>query len=311
LKPGTIITERDLVDENEIFLRDLEIGFRAMSVRPTPDVAGWIKPGLRVNLLTVAGKDGMIFMQNIKVLAVDSVFSPEAAIVQKPATVTLQITPEQTERLFLISTQGPVAMELHRGLTQDRLAPVPLPPPPPPLAAMMLATRDIPAGTGIQKGLFIYVNLLKEMEPADALSAWYEIEGKVTVRPLAMGQPLRARDLSDESAAKVAERLEPGYRALTLRLFLEAKVASSIAPGARVDLLNVIRPHRDATKVESKAFLENVSVLAVARESNQAGDSEEIPVSLTLMVKPDQAEKVFVVSRPPAIGVLLRKPGDK
>ena len=287
----------------------MEVGYRAMSVRPTPDVAGWIKPGLRVNLLTAAGKDGRIFLQNIKILAVDSVFLPEAAIVQKPATVTLLIKPDQAEQLFLISSQGPVAMELHRGLTQDRLVPFT----PQRRGIMMLATRDIPAGTSIQdKGLFIQVTLLKEMEPTDAVSEWHELEGKVTVRPLAMGQPVTARDLSDESAAKVAARLEPGYRALTLRLFMDAKVASTIAPGTRVDLLNVIRPNRDATKVESKVFLENVHVLAISRESNHAVDgSEEIPVSLTLMVKPDQAEKVFMMSRPPAIGVLLRKPGDK
>jgi pilus assembly protein CpaB len=93
-------------------------------------VAGFLQPGTMVDVLTVIEQPGTmvsgnpiskIVLQNVKVLAsgqnLDKPKDDREADTVK--AVTLQVTPDQAEKLALASTEGKLRLVLRNGIDQD------------------------------------------------------------------------------------------------------------------------------------------------------------------------------------------------
>src|SRR5215204_5577645 len=106
-------------------------GYRAMTVKVDDviGVAGFLQPGTMVDVLTVIEQPGSmgggnpiskIVLQNVKVLAsgqnLDKPKDQREADAVK--AVTLQVTPEQAEKLALASTEGKLRLVLRNGIDQ-------------------------------------------------------------------------------------------------------------------------------------------------------------------------------------------------
>jgi pilus assembly protein CpaB len=107
-------------------------GYRAMTVKVDDviGVAGFLQPGTMVDVLTVIEQPGQmssgnpiskIVLQNVKVLAsgqnLDKPKDEREADAVK--AVTLQVTPEQAEKLALASTEGKLRLMLRNMIDQD------------------------------------------------------------------------------------------------------------------------------------------------------------------------------------------------
>ncbi|HEX8283012.1 MAG TPA: Flp pilus assembly protein CpaB [Pyrinomonadaceae bacterium] len=107
-------------------------GYRAMTVKVDDviGVAGFLTPGTMVDVLTVIEQPGStvsgnpiskIVLQNVKVLAsgqnLDKPKDEREADAVK--AVTLQVTPEQAEKLALASTEGKLRLVLRNMIDQD------------------------------------------------------------------------------------------------------------------------------------------------------------------------------------------------
>ena len=107
-------------------------GYRAMTVKVDDviGVAGFLQPGTMVDVLTVIEQPGQmssgnpiskIVLQNVKVLAsgqnLDKPKDEREADAVK--AVTLQVTPEQAEKLALASTEGKLRLVLRNMIDQD------------------------------------------------------------------------------------------------------------------------------------------------------------------------------------------------
>ena len=107
-------------------------GYRAMTVKVDDviGVAGFLQPGTMVDVLTVIDPPGnnissnpisKIVLQNVKVLAsgqnLDKPKDEREADTVK--AVTLQVTPEQAEKLALASTEGKLRLMLRNVIDQD------------------------------------------------------------------------------------------------------------------------------------------------------------------------------------------------
>ena len=107
-------------------------GYRAMTVKVDDviGVAGFLQPGTMVDVLTVIDPPGnnissnpisKIVLQNVKVLAsgqnLDKPKDEREADAVK--AVTLQVTPDQAERLALASTEGKLRLMLRNMIDQD------------------------------------------------------------------------------------------------------------------------------------------------------------------------------------------------
>ena len=107
-------------------------GYRAMTVKVDDviGVAGFLRPGAMCDVLTVIEQPGdtgrrdfisKIVLQNVKVLAsgqnIDKPKDQREA--EQVKAVTLQVTPEQAEKLALASTEGKLRLVLRNGIDQD------------------------------------------------------------------------------------------------------------------------------------------------------------------------------------------------
>ncbi|HEX8723216.1 MAG TPA: Flp pilus assembly protein CpaB [Pyrinomonadaceae bacterium] len=107
-------------------------GYRAMTVKVDDviGVAGFLQPGTMVDVLTVIEQPGSmgsgnpiskIVLQNVKVLASGQNLDrpKDEREADNVKAVTLQVTPEQAEKLALASTEGKLRLVLRNMIDQD------------------------------------------------------------------------------------------------------------------------------------------------------------------------------------------------
>jgi pilus assembly protein CpaB len=84
-------------------------------------------------------------------------------------------------------------------------------------------------------------------------------------------------------------------------------------PGTHVDVVATVSPTQSSTDITSKVILTNVLVLAAGTKIEQ-GEKDKKPIAVsvvTMLVDPDQAERLTLASTEGKIQLALRNPLDK
>jgi pilus assembly protein CpaB len=90
-------------------------------------------------------------------------------------------------------------------------------------------------------------------------------------------------------------------------------VAGYVVPGTRVDVVVVVSPTNKHEDTTSKVILTDVQVLAAGTKLEQDADAEK-PVAVnvvTLLVNPEEAERLTLASTEGKIQLALRNPLDR
>jgi len=117
--------------------------------------------------------------------------------------------------------------------------------------------------------------------------------------------------LAPENAGAVLPSLiPPGMRAVSVRVNEVVSVAGFTGPGTRVDVLLTGTPN-GGSEPQTTTVLQNVAVIAAGNklERNAAGEAQNTPV-ITLLVSPDDAERLTLASSEGHIQLALRNPLD-
>lgn len=153
----------------------------------------------------------------------------------------------------------------------------------------------------------------KQFVPAGAISTTEAATGRVLRRPVLTGEPLLESALFPSgSAGGLGALITPEYRAISVKVDNVIGVAGFVHPGARVDVLATLRriDQKDALPY-SKVILQDVRVLAVDQQLEQAGASEPVTVSVaTIEVKPEDAQRLIYAAHEGRLQLALRTPGD-
>ena len=126
--------------------------------------------------------------------------------------------------------------------------------------------------------------------------------GSVVREPILAGEPIVSRKIVRAGdSGYMAAYLEPGMRAMAIRVTVETAAGGFILPGDRVDVLltrettlgNMGAQEGDRSKFASSTVMQNVKVLAID-QSTRAGDDEQavIGATATLEVAPRDAESL-------------------
>jgi pilus assembly protein CpaB len=130
--------------------------------------------------------------------------------------------------------------------------------------------------------------------------------------PLAAGQPIQERQLaSPGSSSGLTVKIPDGMRAIALHSDDIVGVAGFLLPGTHVDVLVTIHPPGEPDPV-TNTVLQNVEVLTTGQKTEP--DPEGKPVTatvVTLLVSPEQAEKVDLASTQGIVHFVLRNGVDK
>jgi pilus assembly protein CpaB len=144
--------------------------------------------------------------------------------------------------------------------------------------------------------------------PDDVKAKPEKIIGKTLVKPLAKGEAITEKHLTDEN---ITNDLAPGYRAMSIPVRIDNITSGFALPGSNVDLLT--KYNTPDGKTVSKIFLQDIRVLAVGTETKKPEGAQTMGAAqvVTLAVTPKDAAKInWAMSIGGQITMALRKPGD-
>jgi len=123
---------------------------------------------------------------------------------------------------------------------------------------------------------------------------------------------LPAKLASKEAGAGLPPIIPPGKRALSVRVNEVIGVAGYVLPGTRVDVVATANPTTRSEDITTKVVLQNVEVLAAGTRLEQdTPDGKPMQVTVvTLLVTPDESERLTLASTEGKIQLALRNPLD-
>lgn len=205
------------------------------------------------------------------------------------------------------------------------------PPPPPPVVAPQPVVQAAPepdlrilvAGTNLPAGHLIKPDDLvwRIWEREDERLPSYFVEGEeqpnalhgaVVRRGISGGDPIiQGRVVKPGEQGFLAAVMEPGKRAVSVRINPVTGIAGLVFPGDRVDLLltqSVSRPNdpRRSERFASETVLTDLRVLAIDQSTDDQTATPKQAEIVTLEVTPKQAELVTLISELGQLSLSLR-----
>ena len=144
--------------------------------------------------------------------------------------------------------------------------------------------------------------------------------GSVVREPILAGEPIVGRKIVRAGdSGYMAAYLEPGMRAMAIRVTVETAAGGFILPGDRVDVVltrettlsNMGASEDQRSKFSSATVMQNIKVLAID-QSTRAGDDEQavIGATATLEVGPSDAEALALAKSEGELSLVLRSYAD-
>ncbi|HUO26410.1 MAG TPA: Flp pilus assembly protein CpaB [Candidatus Aquilonibacter sp.] len=180
-----------------------------------------------------------------------------------------------------------------------------------PTVDVLVAADNIQVGARIEDHDVRVAKLPATGLPAGVFTKRSQVLGRGVVVPIASGEFLLPSKLAAENAgAGLPSLIPPGMRAVSVRVNEVVSVAGFVGPGTRVDVLLTGTP-AGSSESQTTTVLQNVAVIAAGHtlERNAAGEAQNTPV-ITLLVSPDDAERLALASSQGHIQLALRNPLD-
>src|SRR5947209_5719413 len=176
---------------------------------------------------------------------------------------------------------------------------------------VIVAAGDLQVGAKVQDGDVRMVKVPVSVVPPNSFRSKSQIIGRGVILPIQRGEFILPSKLAAENAGSgLPSLIPPGMRAVSVRVNEVVAVAGFVIPGTRVDVLLTGNP-MGANEPQTTTVLENVAVIAAGQrlERNAAGEPQSTPV-ITLLVSPDDAQKLTLASSQGHIQLSLRNPVD-
>jgi len=194
----------------------------------------------------------------------------------------------------------------------QRVTKQPRPAPPPPNNQYVAASANLEAGQTIRPENLRLVEWPTSVPLPGAFSTPQPLVGRIVLYPLAAGEPILERQLSTPGSGNgITVKIPDGMRAISLRSDEVVGVAGFLLPGTFVDVLVTLKsPNSDDTVTST--VLQDVEILATGQKTEP--DPEGKPTTatvVTLLVKPEDAERVVLASTQGTVHFVLRNGVDR
>jgi pilus assembly protein CpaB len=174
----------------------------------------------------------------------------------------------------------------------------------------------VAAATELQPGSPIAADNLTQINwpenvPLDGLFEKKEdVAGHVLMYAVEANEPVLLRDMASSASLGLAAKIPDGMRATAVKTNEVMNVAGFIFPGSRVDVLVTLHGDNNASST-TRAVLQDVQVLSTGSkmDPDPNGKPENVAV-VTLLVTPEQSEKLALAENQGTIQFVLRNSGD-
>src|SRR6516225_2901330 len=183
-----------------------------------------------------------------------------------------------------------------------------------PTQPVVVAAADLPLGTELKKEDVTIVNFPVGAAPAGAFAKPNDVIGRGVISSMVKSEVvLPAKLASKEAGAGLPPVIPDGMRAVSVRVNDVIDVAGYVLPGTRVDVLVTESPTNQPQDSTSKLILSNVQVLTAGtrmEQDQEKGKPMQVTV-VTLLVYPEQSERLALASTEGKIQLALRNPLDQ
>ena len=184
-----------------------------------------------------------------------------------------------------------------------------------PTRPVVVAAADLDVGAELRREDIRIIEWPANAVPANAIGDPKDVIGRGIVLPVIQNEPILPNKLSQVGAGGgLPPAIPPGLRAVSVRVNEVIGVAGYVLPGTHVDVVATVAASGVSTEVTSKVVLTNVQVLAAGTKIERDGSDKNkpMPVSVvTLLVNPEEAERLTLASTEGKIQLALRNPLDK
>jgi pilus assembly protein CpaB len=179
-----------------------------------------------------------------------------------------------------------------------------------PMSRIVIASKDIPVGSFLTADNLAMAEWPKTTVLKGSFDSIEDLEGRVAVTRLNAGQPvLNAELAAPGSGAGLVAVIEPGYRAMSIKVNEVVGVGGFVLPDTYVDVISVTGSGNSKRSV--KTILERIKVLAIAQETFTEGGTPKVVKTVTLEVTPEAAEELALKTHQGDIHLVLRNPNDE
>lgn len=181
----------------------------------------------------------------------------------------------------------------------------------PQFVQIVVATSDIQIGSKLSDRDVHLASFPVGSIPPGAFTRLSQVRDRGVITPISRGDFVLPDKLADANAgAGLPSMIPQGMRAVSVRVNDVVSVAGFVQPGSRVDVLAT--GIHGTSENQTTTVLENIAVIAVGRsllDRFSAGDTANASV-ITLLVSPDDAQKLTLASQEGRIQLALRNPLD-
>lgn len=198
-------------------------------------------------------------------------------------------------------------------------------------------SKILVAKSPLKYGTEITADLVQEVEwpssslPEGSLTSMDQLTGagkRIVLSEITTNEPILLAKLSGKDGrASLSNLLEPGQRAVTIRVDDITGVAGFVTPGDRVDVIltrqksgvTTPTPAETATgavpqptsELASEVILQNVKVLTSDQSADQSATAATVAKAVTVQVSSQDAQKVALAQQLGTLYLLLRSAGDE
>jgi len=176
---------------------------------------------------------------------------------------------------------------------------------------VIVAANDLQVGAKVGERDIKVIRIPASDLPAGAPRKKSDVLDHGVILPITKGDFILPTKLAGENAgAGLPSLIPPGMRAVSVRVNEVVSVAGFVTPGTRVDVLLTGTPG-SGSEQQTTTVLQNVAVLASGHTLERAntGEAQNTAV-ITLLVSPDDAERLTLASTEGRIQLALRNPLD-
>jgi pilus assembly protein CpaB len=179
------------------------------------------------------------------------------------------------------------------------------------LIPVVAVSADIDVGTRITAEQLKLIELPAAAAPDSAFGTIEEVVGRVNRIRLVADDLVLESKLSPVGAASGLQAVIPeGKRAITVRANDVIGLAGFLRPGDMVDVIGTVQ-ERPGAELIAKTVLQRIPVLTVGKEMERTADGKQKTVeTVTLLVSPEEAERLVLVTTEGRIQLVLRSPLD-
>jgi pilus assembly protein CpaB len=183
-----------------------------------------------------------------------------------------------------------------------------------PMENIYVAMTDIPLGETLTAQMVKLEEWPKDKVPEGAVRTLEEIEDRRPLTRLYPGEPILAAKLIDANKfSGASEKIPKGLRVVSVKVTMDSSASGLIHPGDRVDVLVFLKQGKGIPHTETRTILKNVTVFAVNERTQRELEEEADAMAaktVSLLVKPNQVEKVTLASELGRIKLSLRRSDD-